>query len=78
MGGVRGGGILRRRREPVTIQVIDGVEPEPRIDSVRRGARLMGHPDARRGRSALPRQPIGPLPLRAARSVSAVRDRRRE
>ncbi|WP_406164653.1 bifunctional acetaldehyde-CoA/alcohol dehydrogenase [Streptomyces sp. NBC_00996] len=34
--------VLRRRREPVTIQVIDNVEPEPSIDSVRRGARLMG------------------------------------
>ncbi|MFE6287068.1 bifunctional acetaldehyde-CoA/alcohol dehydrogenase [Streptomyces sp. NPDC057877] len=34
--------VLQRRREPVTIQVIDNVEPEPSIDSVRRGARLMG------------------------------------
>ncbi|WP_406005175.1 bifunctional acetaldehyde-CoA/alcohol dehydrogenase [Streptomyces sp. NBC_00637] len=34
--------VLRRRHEPVTIQVIDNVEPEPSIDSVRRGARLMG------------------------------------
>ncbi|MEW2048057.1 bifunctional acetaldehyde-CoA/alcohol dehydrogenase [Streptomyces sp. NPDC005476] len=34
--------VLRRRREPVTVQVIDSVEPEPSIDSVRRGARLMG------------------------------------
>ncbi|WP_330347121.1 bifunctional acetaldehyde-CoA/alcohol dehydrogenase [Streptomyces sp. NBC_00582] len=34
--------VLRRRREPVTLQVIDDVEPEPSIDSVRRGARLMG------------------------------------
>ncbi len=34
--------ILRRRREPVTVQIIDNVEPEPSIDSVRRGARLMG------------------------------------
>ena len=34
--------VLRRRRDPVTIQVIDNVEPEPSIDSVRRGARLMG------------------------------------
>ena len=34
--------VLRRRREPVTVQVIDNVEPEPSIDSVRRGARLMG------------------------------------
>lgn len=34
--------ILQRRREPVTVQIIDNVEPEPSIDSVRRGARLMG------------------------------------
>ncbi|MFD7406823.1 bifunctional acetaldehyde-CoA/alcohol dehydrogenase [Streptomyces sp. NPDC059866] len=34
--------VLQRRREPVTVQVIDNVEPEPSIDSVRRGARLMG------------------------------------
>ncbi|MFJ9137815.1 bifunctional acetaldehyde-CoA/alcohol dehydrogenase [Streptomyces sp. NPDC102256] len=34
--------VLRRRRDPVTVQVIDNVEPEPSIDSVRRGARLMG------------------------------------
>ncbi|MDX3803363.1 bifunctional acetaldehyde-CoA/alcohol dehydrogenase [Streptomyces sp. AK04-3B] len=34
--------VLRRRHEPVTVQVIDNVEPEPSIDSVRRGARLMG------------------------------------
>lgn len=34
--------VLRRRREPVTVQVIDNVEPEPSIDSVRRDARLMG------------------------------------
>ncbi|MER6083922.1 bifunctional acetaldehyde-CoA/alcohol dehydrogenase [Streptomyces sp. NPDC001833] len=34
--------VLRRRREPVTVQIIDSVEPEPSIDSVRRGARLMG------------------------------------
>jgi acetaldehyde dehydrogenase/alcohol dehydrogenase len=34
--------VLQRRREPVTIQVIDNVEPEPSIDSVERGARLMG------------------------------------
>ncbi|MEN8654253.1 bifunctional acetaldehyde-CoA/alcohol dehydrogenase [Streptomyces sp. 21So2-11] len=33
--------VLRRRREPVTIQVIDNVEPEPSIDSVQRGAALM-------------------------------------
>ncbi|GGW42895.1 aldehyde-alcohol dehydrogenase [Streptomyces lucensis JCM 4490] len=34
--------VLRRRAEPVTVQIIDNVEPEPSIDSVRRGARLMG------------------------------------
>ncbi|MGW6548037.1 bifunctional acetaldehyde-CoA/alcohol dehydrogenase [Streptomyces massasporeus] len=34
--------ILQRRREPVTVQIIDNVEPEPSIDSVRHGARLMG------------------------------------
>ncbi|RZU23742.1 bifunctional acetaldehyde-CoA/alcohol dehydrogenase [Streptomyces sp. BK239] len=34
--------VLQRRREPVTVQIIDNVEPEPSIDSVRRGARLMG------------------------------------
>ncbi len=33
--------VLQRRREPVTLQVIDNVEPEPSIDSVRRGADLM-------------------------------------
>ncbi|MEU0219405.1 bifunctional acetaldehyde-CoA/alcohol dehydrogenase [Streptomyces sp. NPDC006265] len=33
--------VLQRRREPVTVQVIDNVEPEPSIDSVQRGARLM-------------------------------------
>ncbi|ARP73376.1 bifunctional acetaldehyde-CoA/alcohol dehydrogenase [Streptomyces pluripotens] len=33
--------VLQRRREPVTIQVIDGVEPEPSIGSVQRGAKLM-------------------------------------
>jgi acetaldehyde dehydrogenase/alcohol dehydrogenase len=33
--------VLRERPEPVTIQVIDGVEPEPSIDTVRRGAALM-------------------------------------
>lgn len=39
--------VLQRRREPVTVQVIDNVEPEPSIDSVRRGADLMRdfHPD---------------------------------
>ncbi|GGR35178.1 bifunctional acetaldehyde-CoA/alcohol dehydrogenase [Streptomyces aurantiogriseus] len=34
--------VLKRRPEPVTLQIIDNVEPEPSIDSVRRGARLMG------------------------------------
>ncbi|BCM64786.1 hypothetical protein EASAB2608_00120 [Streptomyces sp. EAS-AB2608] len=34
--------VLQRRREPVTLQIIDNVEPEPSIDSVRRGAQLMG------------------------------------
>ena len=34
--------VLQRRPEPVTLQIIDNVEPEPSIDSVRRGARLMG------------------------------------
>ncbi|MER6129595.1 bifunctional acetaldehyde-CoA/alcohol dehydrogenase [Streptomyces sp. NPDC001795] len=34
--------VLQQRHEPVTVQVIDNVEPEPSIDSVRRGARLMG------------------------------------
>ncbi|MFE7929860.1 iron-containing alcohol dehydrogenase [Streptomyces sp. NPDC057456] len=33
--------VLQRRHEPVTVQVIDNVEPEPSIDSVQRGARLM-------------------------------------
>ncbi|MFI8091035.1 bifunctional acetaldehyde-CoA/alcohol dehydrogenase [Streptomyces sp. NPDC086080] len=33
--------VLQRRREPVTVQVIDNVEPEPSIDSVQRGAELM-------------------------------------
>ncbi|WP_329320562.1 bifunctional acetaldehyde-CoA/alcohol dehydrogenase [Streptomyces sp. NBC_01262] len=33
--------ILQRRHEPVTVQIIDDVEPEPSIDSVQRGARLM-------------------------------------
>ncbi len=30
--------VLNQRREPVTIQVIDDVEPEPSIDSVQHGA----------------------------------------
>ncbi|WP_151478289.1 bifunctional acetaldehyde-CoA/alcohol dehydrogenase [Streptomyces albicerus] len=38
----RVGRVLQRRPEPVTVQIIDNVEPEPSIDSVRRGARLMG------------------------------------
>ncbi|MFE4050145.1 iron-containing alcohol dehydrogenase [Streptomyces sp. YIM B13518] len=33
--------VLQRRRAPVTLQVIDTVEPEPSIDSVQRGAGLM-------------------------------------
>ncbi|MER5479675.1 bifunctional acetaldehyde-CoA/alcohol dehydrogenase [Streptomyces sp. NPDC002734] len=34
--------VLQRRREPVVLQIIDNVQPEPSIDSVREGARLMG------------------------------------
>ncbi|WUR85101.1 bifunctional acetaldehyde-CoA/alcohol dehydrogenase [Streptomyces phaeochromogenes] len=37
----RVGRVLQRRAQPVTVQIIDNVEPEPSIDSVRRGARLM-------------------------------------
>ncbi|MEV6299400.1 bifunctional acetaldehyde-CoA/alcohol dehydrogenase [Actinoplanes sp. NPDC051861] len=33
--------VLRERAEPVTIQVIDGVEPEPSIETVQTGAALM-------------------------------------
>ncbi|MFE7034705.1 bifunctional acetaldehyde-CoA/alcohol dehydrogenase [Streptomyces sp. NPDC057621] len=33
--------VLQRRHDPVTLQIIDNVEPEPSIDSVRHGARLM-------------------------------------
>ena len=33
--------VLRSRPQPVTIQVIDTVEPEPTIDSVQRGAEMM-------------------------------------
>ncbi|MFF4560311.1 bifunctional acetaldehyde-CoA/alcohol dehydrogenase [Streptomyces sp. NPDC001435] len=33
--------VLQRRHEPTTLQVIDNVEPEPSIESVRQGARLM-------------------------------------
>ncbi|WP_028800523.1 bifunctional acetaldehyde-CoA/alcohol dehydrogenase [Streptomyces sp. 142MFCol3.1] len=33
--------VLQRRHEPVTVQIIDNVEPEPSIDSVQRGAQLM-------------------------------------
>ncbi|MEU3264580.1 bifunctional acetaldehyde-CoA/alcohol dehydrogenase [Streptomyces bacillaris] len=32
---------LQRRREPVTLQIIDNVQPEPSIDSVQHGADLM-------------------------------------
>ncbi|MEU9126877.1 bifunctional acetaldehyde-CoA/alcohol dehydrogenase [Kitasatospora sp. NPDC048540] len=34
-------GILDRRREPVEVRVVDFVEPNPSIDTVRRGAELM-------------------------------------
>ncbi|GIJ48110.1 aldehyde-alcohol dehydrogenase [Virgisporangium aliadipatigenens] len=34
-------GVLRERAEPVTIQVIDDVEPEPSMDTVQRGAAVM-------------------------------------
>ncbi|WP_240135673.1 bifunctional acetaldehyde-CoA/alcohol dehydrogenase [Streptomyces sp. MUM 178J] len=33
--------VLKRRAEPVTLQIIDNVEPEPSIDSVQHGAHLM-------------------------------------
>ncbi|MER6621040.1 bifunctional acetaldehyde-CoA/alcohol dehydrogenase [Streptomyces sp. NPDC000931] len=33
--------VLQRRPEPVTVQVIDNVQPEPSIDSVQHGAGLM-------------------------------------
>ncbi|MFS8204745.1 bifunctional acetaldehyde-CoA/alcohol dehydrogenase [Streptomyces sp. CWNU-52B] len=33
--------VLQRRHDAVTLQIIDNVEPEPSIDSVRHGARLM-------------------------------------
>ncbi|WP_405638878.1 bifunctional acetaldehyde-CoA/alcohol dehydrogenase [Streptomyces sp. NBC_00019] len=33
--------VLQRRPEPVTLQIIDNVEPEPSISSVQHGARLM-------------------------------------
>ncbi|GAA2540347.1 bifunctional acetaldehyde-CoA/alcohol dehydrogenase [Streptomyces levis] len=33
--------VLQRRREPVTLQIIDNVRPEPSIDSVQHGADLM-------------------------------------
>ncbi|MFI1960463.1 bifunctional acetaldehyde-CoA/alcohol dehydrogenase [Streptomyces althioticus] len=33
--------VLQRRREPVTLQIIDNVQPEPSIDSVQHGAELM-------------------------------------
>ncbi|MCU7826418.1 bifunctional acetaldehyde-CoA/alcohol dehydrogenase [Kitasatospora sp. DSM 101779] len=34
-------GVLDRRREPVEVRVVDFVEPNPSIDTVRRGAELM-------------------------------------
>ncbi|MFD0273664.1 bifunctional acetaldehyde-CoA/alcohol dehydrogenase [Kitasatospora sp. NPDC127111] len=34
-------GVLDRRREPVEVRVVDYVEPNPSIDTVRRGAALM-------------------------------------
>ncbi|KJY27007.1 bifunctional acetaldehyde-CoA/alcohol dehydrogenase [Streptomyces sp. NRRL S-495] len=34
-------GVLDRRREPVEVRVVDYVEPNPSIDTVRRGAELM-------------------------------------
>lgn len=33
--------VLQQRREPVILQIIDNVQPEPSIDSVEEGARLM-------------------------------------
>ncbi|MFJ4483654.1 bifunctional acetaldehyde-CoA/alcohol dehydrogenase [Streptomyces longwoodensis] len=33
--------VLQRRQEPVTVQIIDTVQPEPSIDSVQHGADLM-------------------------------------
>ncbi|MFJ3233623.1 bifunctional acetaldehyde-CoA/alcohol dehydrogenase [Streptomyces sp. NPDC086787] len=33
--------VLQRRHEPVTVQIIDNVEPEPSIDAVQHGAQLM-------------------------------------
>ncbi|MYZ15889.1 iron-containing alcohol dehydrogenase, partial [Streptomyces sp. SID337] len=33
--------VLQQRREPVILQIIDNVQPEPSIDSVQEGARLM-------------------------------------
>jgi len=33
--------VLRRRPEPVTLQILDGVEPEPSLATVTRGAELM-------------------------------------
>ncbi|MCX4999969.1 bifunctional acetaldehyde-CoA/alcohol dehydrogenase [Streptomyces longwoodensis] len=33
--------VLQRRHEPVTLQIIDNVQPEPNIDSVQHGADLM-------------------------------------
>ncbi|MFI8237167.1 bifunctional acetaldehyde-CoA/alcohol dehydrogenase [Streptomyces sp. NPDC085866] len=37
----RVGRVLQRRPEPVTVQIIDNVEPEPSIDAVQSGAQLM-------------------------------------
>ncbi|MEU1290018.1 bifunctional acetaldehyde-CoA/alcohol dehydrogenase [Kitasatospora sp. NPDC005856] len=34
-------GVLDRRRDPVEVRVVDSVEPNPSIDTVRRGAALM-------------------------------------
>nr|WP_269205275.1 bifunctional acetaldehyde-CoA/alcohol dehydrogenase [Motilibacter aurantiacus] len=33
--------VLQRRREPVALQIIDSVEPEPSLETVQRGATLM-------------------------------------
>ncbi|MDJ1135484.1 bifunctional acetaldehyde-CoA/alcohol dehydrogenase [Streptomyces iconiensis] len=33
--------VLQQRRDPITLQIIDNVQPEPSIDSVQRGADLM-------------------------------------
>lgn len=39
LGRIRG--VLDRRREPVEVRVVDDVEPNPSIDTVRKGAALM-------------------------------------